>query len=67
MPPTSIMCAEFAAQAASRPSTKTGRSTKTSEACRPPPLCGSLTKNTSPGAIVSPWSASVARTQFVAA
>ena len=50
----SIMCADITTQATSWSPRKIGRCTITSCGCRPPPLCGSLARNTSPGAIVSP-------------
>ena len=55
MPPMSIRWAETPTQATSSPSTKIGCWTMTSWGCSPPPLCGSLARNTSPaGRRVSP-------------
>ncbi len=67
MPPMSIRWAELTTHATRLPSTNTGCWTMTSCACRPPPLCGSLARNTSPEAMVSPWRAIVERTAFIAA
>ena len=49
MPPTSLQCAFDAANATSRPSTKIGATSDTSERCDPPPMYGSFVTTMSPG------------------
>ena len=61
MPPTSMRWADAAIQPTSASPTNTGRQISTSWGWLPPPLCGSLATNTSPGASVPPWRASVCR------